>query len=131
MIKQVKIPYTKGTGLNGSVATGANGLTTKLFLLSLAEVNHTSEYANVEGTAIAYFAESSLVARERLDSLLYDNGGPLLAFRSPGITQTYTMFEYSVMGCGYTTIYQGPYHALAALILPLDAQIDENFNVIG
>ena len=33
-IKQVKIPYQNGTGSGGSLATGSNGLSTKVFLLS-------------------------------------------------------------------------------------------------
>lgn len=132
LIKQVKIPYTQGTGLNGSVATGANGLSAKLFLLSLAEVNRQSDDANVEGAVLGYFAGSSLDAQDRLDSLSKNCGDVLLTFRSPGITKTYTMFDYfHDMGLGHTTIYNGPYHATPALILPSDAQIDENFNVIA
>ena len=33
-IKQVKIPYQNGTGSGGSLATGSNGLSTKVFLLA-------------------------------------------------------------------------------------------------
>ena len=42
-IKQVKIPYLNGTGGgDGSLATGANGLSTKVFLLSGYEVGWTT-----------------------------------------------------------------------------------------
>ena len=37
-IKQVKIPYFNGIGTSGSVASGSNGLSAKVFLLSAYEV---------------------------------------------------------------------------------------------
>ena len=58
-IKQVKIPYTNGTGSGGSLATGANGFSTKVFLLSLTEVGLSSSYARVEGAKLAYFDSAS------------------------------------------------------------------------
>ena len=41
-VKQVKIPYQNGSGNGGSLATGANGLSTKVFLLSSYEVGWTT-----------------------------------------------------------------------------------------
>lgn len=58
-IKQVKIPYTNGTGSGGSLATGANGFSTKVFLLSLTEVGLSASYANVEGAKLSYFDSAS------------------------------------------------------------------------
>ena len=58
-IKQVKIPYTNGTGSGGSLATGANGFSTKVFLLSLTEVGLSASYANAEGAKLAYFDSAS------------------------------------------------------------------------
>lgn len=56
VIKQVKIPYTKGTGSDGSLATGTSSLSSKVFLLSYAEVGYSSHYAvNVEGAVLDYF----------------------------------------------------------------------------
>lgn len=57
-IKQVKIPYKEGLGSQGSLATGANGLSTKVFLLSGYEVGWTtrdSEYFPKDGVRLAYF----------------------------------------------------------------------------
>lgn len=64
-IKQVKIPYTNGKGFGGSVATGSNGLSTKVFLLSGCEVGwwHSDSYyndyyyLNDEGTRLTYFSD--------------------------------------------------------------------------
>ena len=60
-IKQVKIPYQKGTGW-GSLATGENGLSTKVFLLSGYEVGWTtSDDINFpkDGIRLAYFGSGS------------------------------------------------------------------------
>jgi hypothetical protein len=57
-IKQVKIPY--GTG-GTNVASGSNGLSTKIFLLSCCEVGFTSDTdltVPVEGAAVSYFSGS-------------------------------------------------------------------------
>lgn len=61
-IKQVKIPYQNGTGSGGSLATGSNGLSTKVFLLSGYEVGWTTsdnDYFPKDGVRLAYFGNSS------------------------------------------------------------------------
>ena len=61
-IKQVKIPYQNGTGSGGSLATGTNGLSTKVFLLSGYEVGWTTSdngYFPKDGVRLAYFGNSS------------------------------------------------------------------------
>lgn len=59
IIKNVKIPYAYG-GRNSSIASGSNGLSCKVFLLSNREVGNTyttSFYAN-DGKKLAYFDAS-------------------------------------------------------------------------
>ena len=59
-IIQVKIPY--GDGHNSQVYSGANGLSTKLFLLSGYEVggnSQTSSYLVEDGSVLAYFDDTS------------------------------------------------------------------------
>lgn len=61
-IKQVKIPYWNGTRDTGSLATGSNGLSTKVFLLSGYEVGWTTSDSSSfpkDGVRLAYFADSS------------------------------------------------------------------------
>ena len=61
-IKQVKIPYQNGTGSGGSLATGSNGLSTKVFLLSGYEVGwppSDNGYFPKDGVRLAYFGNSS------------------------------------------------------------------------
>lgn len=55
VIKQVKIPYT-----NSGVQSGANGLSTKVFLLSGTEVGFSgASYMNTEGAKLSYFDSAS------------------------------------------------------------------------
>ena len=59
IIKNVKIPYAYGS-YNDSIASGSNGLSCKVFLLSNREVGNTSTasyYAN-DGKKLAYFDAS-------------------------------------------------------------------------
>lgn len=59
-IKQVKIPYWNSNGNSGSLATGANGLSTKVFILSSYEVNvSNSSYIPKDGAKLDYFENSS------------------------------------------------------------------------
>lgn len=61
-IKQVKIPHQNGTGSGGSLATGSNGLSKKVFLLSGYEVGWTTSdngYFPKDGVRLAYFGNSS------------------------------------------------------------------------
>ena len=57
-IKQVKIPYHNGTGSSGSVASGANGLSCKIFLPSGYELGWTksdNSYFPQDGAKLDYF----------------------------------------------------------------------------
>ena len=58
VIKQVKIPYHVSSYYAGTLHTGANGLNTKVFLLSGIEVgwtNRTNEYFPNDGAKLSYF----------------------------------------------------------------------------
>ena len=56
-IKQVKIPYRKGSGSGKTVTSGASGLATKIFLLSSTEVSFNHSYMPTnEGAELSYFA---------------------------------------------------------------------------
>ena len=55
-IKQVKLPYRKGSGSSETVTSGSNGLSAKIFLLSAAETSFSHAYMpSGEGTELAYF----------------------------------------------------------------------------
>lgn len=63
-VKQVKIPYVA----DGSVKSGANGLSTKVFLLSLTELGWTIQQHSiyVDGAAVSYFNGTSDTDSKRI-----------------------------------------------------------------
>lgn len=87
VIKQVKIPYWYGTGSGGSLATGSNGLSTKVFLLSCYEIGARNSY-NVpdDGAELDYFESGDRVA--------YNSSGVAAAWglRSPQTSNTYNVW---------------------------------------
>lgn len=55
-IKQVKLPYRKGSGTSTTVTSGSNGLSAKIFLLSATETSFNfSAMPSGEGAELAYF----------------------------------------------------------------------------
>lgn len=91
VIKQVKIPYHGGSHYNGTLHTGANGLNTKLFLLSGIEVgwtNRTDEYFPEDGAKLSYFLAGT-GTNENKKRVAYRNGSAQDWYlRSPRIINT-------------------------------------------
>lgn len=55
-IKQVKLPYRKGSGTSTTVTSGSNGLSAKIFLLSATETSFSFSYMpSGEGAELTYF----------------------------------------------------------------------------
>lgn len=129
-IKQVKIPYVNGTGGAGAVASGANGLTAKIFLLSGYEVGYTkstNSYFPIDGVCLSYFSGASNSTR-----IAYLNGSAKQWWtRSPCIDGSTEVWIVSTNGDnGYSTLL-AEYGIRPALLLPKDTLVDEQFNVIG
>lgn len=111
-IKQVKIPYQNGTGSGGSVASGANGLSCKIFLLSGYEVGWTTSdnsYFPRDGAKLSYFSSgtSSSANNKRIAKL---NGSAASWWlRSPHTLYTdgvwYVVSNGSCSGWGYNYSY--------------------------
>lgn len=118
-IKQVKIPYQNGTGSGGSLATGAAGLNTKVFLLSGYEVGWTVMDNNSfpkDGRRLAYFPSSSGGNSKRI---AYDGSSASAWWmRSP---YTYSNENISVVNTNGAYTYSpstGNYYVRPAFILP-------------
>ena len=85
-IKQVKLPYRKGSGTSTTVTSGSNGLSAKIFLLSATEAsfNFSSYMPSGEGAELAYFkgcADNSSDSKR----VAYLNGSAAVWWlRSPG-----------------------------------------------
>lgn len=133
-IKQVKIPYVDGTGSGGSVASGANGLSCKIFLLSGYEVGFStsdSSYFPRDGAKLSYFSSgtSSSANNKRIAKL---NGSATSWWlRSPhtgdtnGVWGVYSNGGYRSWGYGSTCGVR------PALVLDSSALVDDNLNVLA
>lgn len=132
-IKQVKIPYVNGTGLGGSVASGANGLNCKIFLLSGYELGWTtsdSSHFPRDGAKLSYFSSGTGSAANNKRIANYNGSAALWWPRSPYTRYTdfvwYVFYDgsYSHMGCG------GTCGVRPALVLPSTALVDQDLNLI-
>lgn len=68
-IKQVKIPYVNGLGSTGAVASGADGLDAKCFLLSGYEMGWTQSnysYLPIDGACLDYFSGTAVTDAKRI-----------------------------------------------------------------
>ena len=118
-IKQVKIPYQNGTGSGGSLATGSNGLSTKVFLLSGYEVGWTTSdngYFPKDGVRLAYFGNSSGGNSKRV---AYNGSSAAVWWlRSPNTGSTYYVWVVNTDGSDYYYWYYNSCGVRPAFILP-------------
>ena len=112
VIKQVKIPYWYGTGRDGSLATGSNGLSTKVFLLSCYEIGARNGYGIPnDGAELDYFKSGDRVA--------YGSGGATAWWqRSSQTGNTYNVWFVNSAGSSNVTNYSSPTGVRPAFVLP-------------
>lgn len=104
-IKQVKIPYQNGTGSGGSVASGANGLSCKIFLLSGYELGWTTSdnsYFPRDGAKLSYFSSGTSSSANNKRIANYNGSATIWWLRSPNTHSTdYVWGVYSNGDCDY------------------------------
>lgn len=131
-IKQVKIPYRQNGGSGGTDRNGANGLSTKIFLLSGYEVGFTTSdnsYFPVDGAKLSYF-ESGTGSSALNKRIAYLNGSAAFWWlRSP-----YTSVTNFVWGVYSDGSYGGgdasdSYGIRPALILPSTLLVSDDGTV--
>lgn len=113
VIKQVKIPYWYGTGRDGSLATGSNGLSTKVFLLSCYETGaRNGSYIPDDGAELEYFESGDRVA--------YDSSGGAATWwlRSPQTRNTYNVWSVNSDGSSDVKSYGNSNGVRPAFVLP-------------
>lgn len=129
IIKQVKIPYHKGTGNSGSTQQGANGLSCKAFLLSCKEINYIHNYSDGgEGYVLDYFSSCATIGADSRRTAGY-NGTWWL--RSPNIGNSYDAFSVTEDGncASPNTNNTGPM-TRPCFIIPSDTEVDELGNIV-
>lgn len=125
-IKQVKIPYVNGTG-GSSVASGANGLSAKIFLLSGYEVGwtqSTNQYFPIDGACLSYFAGTSATDAKRIGKL---NGSATSWWlRSPRASNTLSAwYVHSDGDCNYD-LCSYSLGVCPALVLPSTLSVSDD-----
>lgn len=129
-IKQVKIPYQNGTGSGGSLATGSNGLSTKVFLLSGYEVGWTTSdngYFPKDGVRLAYFGNSSGGNSKRI---AYNGSSAAVWWlRSPLASNDNGVWSVGTDGSSVNGWYFGSCGVRPAFILPSTLVVSDDGTV--
>ena len=129
-IKQVKIPYQNGTGSGGSLATGSNGLSTKVFLLSGYEVGWTTSdngYFPKDGVRLAYFGNSSGGNSKRV---AYNGSSAAIWWlRSPLASNDNGVWSVGTDGSSVNGWYFGSCGVRPAFILPSTLVVSDDGTV--
>lgn len=119
VIKQVKIPYT-----NSGVQSGANGLSTKVFLLSGTEVGFSGvSYMNTEGAKLSYFDSAS-------KRVAYNGSSAAVWWlRSPYTYNASSVWGVYADGSGYNYWYGYSYGVRPAFVLPSSLVVSDDGTV--
>lgn len=131
-IKQVKIPYHNGTGSSGSVASGANGLSCKIFLLSGYELGWTksdNSYFPQDGAKLDYFTAGTGSAANKKRIAKYNGSATYWWTRSPhtynsdGVWYVHSDGDYHYHWCSNT------YGVRPAFVLPSTLSVSDDGTV--
>lgn len=131
-IKQVKIPYQNGTGSGGSVASGANGLSCKIFLLSGYELGWTtSDDPNFprDGAKLSYFSSGTGSTANNKRIANYNGSATSWWLRSPNTYDTILVWYVFSSGDWRSWSYNDTYGVRPALVLPSNLLVDDNNNI--
>ena len=130
-IKQVKLPYRKGSGTSTTVTSGSNGLSAKIFLLSATETSFSfSSMPSGEGAELAYFkgcADNSSDSKR----VAYLNGSASRWWlRSPGCNYFNGALYVNSNGDWYNNGCSSSFGIRPALILPSTLLVSDDGTVL-
>ena len=130
-IKQVKLPYRKGSGTSTTVTSGSNGLSAKIFLLSATETSFDFSYMpSGEGAELAYFkgcADNSSDSKR----VAYLNGSAANWWLRSPYCRSYSSYALCVRSSGdWSCRYcSNSYGIRPALILPSSLLVSDDGTV--
>ena len=129
-IKQVKLPYRKGSGTSTTVTSGSNGLSAKIFLLSATETSFDFSYMpSGEGAELAYFkgcADNSSDSKR----VAYLNGSATFWWlRSPNCDSFSRALYVNSDGDWFSNLCSNSYGIRPALILPSTLLVSDDGTV--
>lgn len=131
-IKQVKIPYHNGTGSSGSVASGANGLSCKIFLLSGYELGWTksdNSYFPQDGAKLDYFTAGTGSAANKKRIAKYNGSATDWWTRSPVTGSSNNVWIVGSVGDCDDWYYYNTYGVRPAFVLPSTLSVSDDGTV--
>lgn len=130
-VKQVKLPYVNGTA-NSAVASGANGLSCKIFLLSGYEVGFTqsdNSYFPVDGARLAYFENGIGTSALNKRIANYNGSATNWWLRSPYTSYTNCAWRVGTNGSCNSHHCSLTYGVRPALVLPSSLLVSDDGSV--
>ena len=131
-IKQVKIPYHNGTGSSGSVASGANGLSCKIFLPSGYELGWTksdNSYFPQDGAKLDYFTAGTGSAANKKRIAKYNGSATDWWTRSPSTNGSIGVWNVYSDGRYINWDYYSTYGVRPAFVLPSTLSVSDDGTV--
>ena len=126
-IKQVKIPYRKGSGTSTTVTSGSNGLSAKIFLLSAAETSFSFSYMpSGEGAELAYFKGCADDSSDSKRVAKLNGKADYWWLRSPDCRKSNDVLRVSDDGDWATDVYYVSHGIRPALILPSSLLVSDD-----
>lgn len=129
-IKQVKLPYRKGSGTSTTVTSGSNGLSAKIFLLSATETSFDFSYMpSGEGAELAYFKGCADNSSDSKRVAYLNSSATYWWLRSPYCYYSYRALYVSSNGDWFNNLCSYSFGIRPALILPSTLLVSDDGTV--
>jgi hypothetical protein len=129
-IKQVKLPYRKGSGTSTTVTSGSNGLSAKIFLLSATETSFSFSYMpSGEGAELAYFKGCADNSSDSKRVAKLNGSAAYWWLRSPSCLSSYSALYVNSNGDWGYGLCSNSYGIRPALILPSSLLVSDDGTV--
>lgn len=129
-IKQVKLPYRKGSGTSTTVTSGSNGLSAKIFLLSATETSFDFSYMpSGEGAELAYFKGCADNSSDSKRIAKLNGSAAYWWLRSPDCSNSDYALCVNSNGGWYNSNCSHSYGIRPALILPSTLLVSDDGTV--
>lgn len=129
-IKQVKLPYRKGSGTSTTVTSGSNGLSAKIFLLSATETSFDFSYMpSGEGAELAYFNGCADNSSDSKRVAKLNGSAASWWLRSPCCNLSNLALYVHSIGDWHSNSCSGSYGIRPALILPSSLLVSDDGTV--
>lgn len=131
-IRQVKIPYRKGSGTFTTVTSGSNGLPAKIFLLSATETSFNfSSMPRNEGAELTYFKGCSDTGADSKRVAYLSGSATYWWLRSPSCSISGSALYVGSYGDWSYASCSTSRGIRPAMVLPKEVLVDGEGNVIG